>query len=106
MRMTAKTLGLILGLSMAAAPAFAGEPDTMNDQPVQHPRQNGFRQGGQTIGHDAHTAAKTVGHGVRDTTRAIGHGARDTTRAIGHGTRDFFHGIGNGLRDGWHDATE
>lgn len=109
MRMTMTTLGAVLGLSltMAAAPvAFAGEPDTMESQPAPHQSQNSFRQGGQTIGHDAHSAAKAVGHGTHEVLTTVGHGARDTTKAIGHGTRDFFHGIGHGLKDGWHEVTE
>lgn len=98
---------LVLSAWAVGAPAvYAGEPETMSDSRIEHRQTNGFRQGGQTIGRDAHTAAKAVGHGTRDATRAVGHGVRDTTKAIGHGTRDFFHGIGNGLRDGWHEATE
>jgi hypothetical protein len=93
-------------LAIGAPAAFAGEPETMSDNRVEHRPVNGVRQGGETIGSDAHSAAKAVGHGTRDATRAVGHGVRDTTKAIGHGTRDFFRGIGTGLRDGWHEATE
>lgn len=67
------TLAILVlsALAVGAPAAYAGEPETMSDSRIEHRETNGLRQGGQTIGSEAHTSTKTVSHGTRDATRAV-----------------------------------